>query len=474
MIDTTKQSHKPLGLPLSAPRSYHDIVSYLESHWSPVQTEKTFEKAKQLDKALGSPSQKIPVILVAGSNGKSLTIHYIAKLLREEGLSVGTLCAPHLLTYNERIAINQETISNKVFSEAANEVLNAAQLTHIEAGSHEIITLSALVTFINQAVNVAVLEVDEGGTFNAANICHAKIATITRVTPLNADQSEAQLLPVIRDVLGIVKKDTFVISGDQSKNSLQAMHDLTVEHKGQWVMPIRKLAGLPYPFEQLHGRCGALAERVAQLFMEKCSATTKQAAVPSLLVRQKAQRGRPTLEAKRHLELHPRRTVSQFWKEQTETIPGRFQLLDKEKPSILLDTADNIDALKNLLLGIRLLHYQRPLKGLSIVIGAAKETLYSEEFLKLIRYFFKKTSGQIFICPIRDIIPGTHENLSWDAELVSQELKALKVKSRACESFEEAFEHAKKGVDERNGLVVITGSPSIVSAYWKAKGIKKL
>ena len=32
-------------------------------------------------------------------------------------------------------------------------------------------------------------------------------------------------------------------------------------------MPIRKLAPLPYPFEQLHGRCAALAERIAQIYV---------------------------------------------------------------------------------------------------------------------------------------------------------------------------------------------------------------
>lgn len=50
-------------------------------------------------------------------------------------------------------------------------------------------------------------------------------------------------------------------------------------------------------------------------------------------------------------------------------MPGRFQLLDKDKPTILLDNASNVDALKNILLGVRLLHYQRPLKGLSIILG---------------------------------------------------------------------------------------------------------
>ena len=100
-------------------------------------------------------------------------------------------------------------------------------------------------------------------------------------------------------------------------------------------------------------------------------------------------------------------------------------MLDKEKPSILLDTARNVDAFKNLLLGIRLLHYQRPLKGLAIVLGAAKDTFDSEEFLKITRYFFKKTSGQLFICPLENPVAGSQEQSSWDVEEMTNKLKGM-------------------------------------------------
>src|SRR5205807_2052446 len=130
------------------------------------------------------------------------------------------------------------------------------------------------------------------------------------------------------------------------------------------------------------------------------------------------QRGRPTLEAKRHADLHPKKTIEQFWKEIVSTLPGRFQLLSKEKPTLLLDNANNIDAFENLLLGIRLLHYQRPLKGLIIIVGAAKNTLHNEEFLKAIRYFFKKTPGQLFVCPLEAALAGNNEEESWDVNQV--------------------------------------------------------
>lgn len=99
--------------------------------------------------------------------------------------------------------------------------------------------------------------------------------------------------------------------------------------------------------------------------------------------------------------------------------------------------------------------------------------MHQEEFLKLIRYFFKKTSGQLLICPIDNPLLGSGEDESWDVEKVTNDIKSMKIKAKSCKDFQEAFEIAKKSVDERNGLVVITGSRSIVHSYWKNKGIKK-
>ena len=95
------------------------------------------------------------------------------------------------------------------------------------------------------------------------------------------------------------------------------------------------------------------------------------------------------------------------------------------------------------------------------------------EFLKMLRYFFKKTSGSVVICPVEPV-PGHVNGQSWNIDQILNDLKSMKVKVRATKNFKEAFEIAQKSVDERHGLVVISGSPSMVSEYWRYKGIKKL
>jgi dihydrofolate synthase/folylpolyglutamate synthase len=465
--NTNKQLSTKETVALGKQRSYNEIVEFLDANWQTNTADKNLAVMKKLDQAFSNPS-KLNCVLVAGTNGKSLTINYAAQLLREEGLKVGTFYAPHILTYNERLSINNETISNKTFTELGNDVINMAESLGLNPNSFEVLTIMALLFFKNNDVDVAVLEVSEGGTFNATNICSPKIAAITRVTC----DDEALVKDAIIDIFGIVKPNTYVVSADQSKLNLQVMHDLVKEKNGVWSMPIRKLAALPYPMEQLHGRCAALAERIAHTYVNGFM-NSETVIANTLLSKQKGQRGRPTLEAKRQSELNPKKTVEQFWKETSNLLPARFQLLDKEKPSVLLDNASNLDAFKNLLLGIRLLHYQKPIKGITLVLGCNNPELDLTEFLKLLRYFFKKTSGQVIVCPVTPV-PGQHAGASWDVEKATNDIKSMKIKARSAKTFKEAFEAAQKTVDERHGLVVVTGCPAIVSEYWHYKGIKKL
>lgn len=465
----SKQTAQKAPMAPGKQRSYNEVVEFLDAHWNSNVGDTSLSVMKQLDKAFANVSQKINTILVGGTKGKSLTINFANQLLQAEGLTVGSFYSPHILTYNERFAINKEYISNKSFTDLGNEVINTAESLGLTPNSFEVLTMMALLYFAENKIDVALLEVREGGLTNATNICTPKVAAITRI---NTDD-QAKLDAAIQEMLGVVKPGTHVVSADQSKLSLQVMLDVVTAKGGIWGMPIRKLAQLNYPFEQLHGRCAALAERIAQIYVNNILAKESVIVAGSLLAKTKGQRGRPTLEAKRQLELNPKKTVEQFWKETENTLPGRFQLCDKEKPTILLDNASNLDSFENLLLGIRLLSYQRPLKGLTLVIGCNNPELNIQEFLKALRYFFKKTSGQVIICPAGNLI-GELGNESWDIEKITNDLKSMKIKAKSAKSFKEAFEAAQKTVDERNGLVVVTGSTSIINEYWHYKGIKKI
>ena len=468
-IPTDSSSQKDMG----KQRSYNEIIECLDASWNTNSQDASLSCIKALDKELGSISKQLTTVFVGGTNGKGTTAHFTAALLHEEGLTVGILQHPHILAYNERLLVNNEPISNKIFTEIGNTVLNTAKLLSLTPSTRDILVMMALLYFKQNNVHLALLEIGAEGLFHPANVCPAKIVAITRVVEEIDTLNNKVDIAKIRESLSIVKPGMLVVSADQGKLNLQSMQNVVEEMGATWVMPIRKLAPLQYPFEQLHGRCAALAERIARIYANDLAPEGTIGDISSLLTQKRGQRGRPTSEAKKQLEQHPRRTVDQFWKETLCALPGRFQMLEKEKPTILLDNASNLDALENLLLGIRLLNYKRPFKGLALIIGADHADLDKPDFFKLLRYFFKKTSGRAIIYPATPS-PFAQNASKWNPEKIATEIKNMKIKAQPTASFAEAFEAAQKVVDERNGLIAVTGSTQAIADYWNYKGMKKV
>lgn len=461
-----KQVQKKGVTPLNKIRSYNEIVEYLDSLTYAEYNENVLTRMNALSNLFDNIANKVDTILVSGTNGKSLTLHFASKLLKEEGFSVGLAYSSHLLTYNERIVTDTQIISNKTFTDILNEVINAAESNSINATAHELLTIASLINFVNEKVDVVILEVRYGGKYDATNICNPKISALTRVAQDNLGLLSEDLDAVAFEMLETAKSGSWFISAEQSKIRLQKMKTFAVERGVKWAMPIRKLSSLPYIYEQLFGRVASLGERIAQIYVEDIKGKFSPFLRGNLLITQKGQRGRPTLEAKRQAELNPIKTLKSFWTEQFDLIRGRFELLDKENPSILIDNASNMDALTNLYLGIRLLHYSKPLKGLAMILGFSK-TVDATESCKLIRYLIKKVNGSVFFVSL----PGSIE--SHDPSELANIAKELNLKAKACASLAEALEQAKTTIDERDGLITIAGSQDLISEFWKLRGIKK-
>ena len=138
-----------------------------------------------------------------------------------------------------------------------------------------------------------------------------------------------------------------------------------------------------------------------------------------------------------------------------------------------MDNSSNLDSLSGLLLGVRLLNYKKPFKGLTLIYNYENATVESPEFLKQIRYFFKKTAGQLILSPAANPT-WTKDKTNIDLDKIINNLKNAKIKAIGAKNFAEAFEKAKRSVDERNGLIIIAGGSNAVAEYWNTKGIKKL
>ena len=91
------------------------------------------ERTERLCEILGQPQLRYPVIHVAGTNGKGSTSAMLASILTEAGYKVGLYTSPHIRTFNERIRIGAELISNEDIARLAVPLMREATLVAFDA-----------------------------------------------------------------------------------------------------------------------------------------------------------------------------------------------------------------------------------------------------------------------------------------------------------------------------------------------------
>jgi len=173
--------------------------------------------AKQLE--LFNPP--FPVITVAGTNGKGSTVAFLNEILQANGYKTGAYTSPHLIHYNERIAINSTEASDKLIIKAFETIDKARFITNenneIEQVSltyFEFSTLAAMWIFQQQKVDVAVLEVGLGGRLDAANLWDTNLAIITSIDIDHIDWLGDDREIIAKEKAGIMRNSVPVICGD--------------------------------------------------------------------------------------------------------------------------------------------------------------------------------------------------------------------------------------------------------------------
>jgi dihydrofolate synthase/folylpolyglutamate synthase len=139
-----------------------------------------------------------PVIMVAGTNGKGSVCAMLSTMYQRAGFKVGCYTSPHIAHYNERVAIDLQPVSDEriINSFAAIDAARGdTSLTYFEFG-----TLGAMHSFIEEKVDVAIMEVGLGGRLDAVNIFEPDVSVVVSV-----DIDHAAILGDNREDIGFEK-----------------------------------------------------------------------------------------------------------------------------------------------------------------------------------------------------------------------------------------------------------------------------
>ncbi len=136
--------------------------------------------------------ENIPVVHIAGTNGKGSVVMMMASILQSAGYKVGTFTSPHLVDIRERIRINNQMISKDAFTKIYRRLYKYMEALALEgyekASFFEIIFAMALMYFDKEKPDIIILETGIGGRLDTTNVLNNKILTI--ITNISLDHTQ--------------------------------------------------------------------------------------------------------------------------------------------------------------------------------------------------------------------------------------------------------------------------------------------
>ena len=172
------------------------------------------EAIQHLLAELDNPHDRVPIIHVAGSNGKGSVCAYLSAVLTEAGYRVGRYTSPHLVSWCERICIRDQPISPEKLHEVLQQVEAAIRPDRPSPTQFEVITAAMWLYFAQQKVDLAVIEVGLGGRLDATNVCDRPLVTV--ITSLSMEHWQRlgpTLTDIAREKAGILKSDCPAVIG---------------------------------------------------------------------------------------------------------------------------------------------------------------------------------------------------------------------------------------------------------------------
>lgn len=324
-----------------APRlaeTYEEVEDALLSRWPETKLEPSLDRIHAFAELLGDPQRAYPVIHLTGTNGKTSTSRMIDTLLRALDLRTGRFTSPHVERMSERISIDGEPLTDEEFVRAFNDV---APYTHLVDVSEdhplsffETVVGMAYAAFADAPVDVAVVEVGMGGSWDATNVADAQVAVVLPVAVDHARYLGGTAAEIAVEKAGIIKPGSTAVLAQQEPDVAGVLLEraaevgATVAREGLEFGVVSRVPAVGGQVVSLQG----LRARYDEVFLPLYGAHQAQNAAVALAAVEAflgdAEQGRPLDDE----------VVRAAFAEVTS--PGRLEIV-RRSPTIVLDAAHN-------------------------------------------------------------------------------------------------------------------------------------
>lgn len=177
---------------------------------------------------LGNPHRHFRCIHVAGTNGKGSVASSLSHILNRAGYRTGLYTSPHLVSFNERISIDNVNVTNDEVVESYRAV-EAANTGERSATFFELTTAMAFYLFSKKKVEFAVIETGMGGRLDATNIIDPVLSIITNISLEHKSYLGSTLAAIAFEKAGIIKPGIPVISAATQKPVIDVIRRIAGE-----------------------------------------------------------------------------------------------------------------------------------------------------------------------------------------------------------------------------------------------------
>lgn len=276
------------------------------------------DRMRRLMTALGHPERAFTSIHVVGTNGKSSTVRMIAAILARHGLRTGAYLSPHLVSFGERIRIDDTDLEPAAFAAAVGRAARAAELvdrsgaTDDRVTQFEALTAAAYSELARSGVGVAVIEAGLGGRYDATNVIPSNVQVLTSVGLEHTRWLGPTRADIAAEKLDVVQSGAKLVLGAGLEPAVERLAERIASQRGAEIIHAGTDPGVPVGAAGTFQRRNfALARAAAEAYLGALDESAVQAAA---------------------LEVR---------------VPGRLQTI-AQKPLTLLDGAHNPDGMRAL------------------------------------------------------------------------------------------------------------------------------
>lgn len=435
-------------------QNYDDAINYIHGRnkWA---KKNTFARIDDLLEALGNPQDQLKYVHITGTNGKGSVARMTEQLLLEHGLKVGLFTSPFIMRFNERIQINNKPISDQDLTrimQRMEPILIKLDQTLPDGGPTEFETLTALmfVYFAQQNLDVVVLEVGIGGTWDTTNVIKNKLVAV--ITTIGLDHQKVlgnTVTEIAKQKAGIIKNQnqitvvgrlpelTIPVISKQTEHLYQLemqfkLKKITQNDDGDWIFDWYDQQGRR--FENLK------LALLGNYQLDNVSVALETAALAL-----------QALNVTMQLELIQKALMKVEW-------PARFEKIN-QNTEIVLDGAHNLAGIQALIQTIQQRYFEQPVV---VIIGV----LSDKNYLKMLNELAKEPQIRVIVVSFT----APNQRAAIDPQTVVDELSIANIKAE--DDWEIALN--KELLQDPVAKIIISGSLYFVAEVrqiWSQKHI---